>query len=99
MIGRHQNVWAEVDVAKSVASRVPVVRRKSGGGCVYHDLGNINISFMTSRKKYSRKPNLELVANVLRDKWDMSVEVTKRDDIILNGKYKVTILVCTPNES
>lgn len=89
VIGRHQNTWTEVNTAAARAANVPIVRRKSGGGTVYHDLGNLNISFMTSRKKYSRKPNLEMVADILRTTWGLQVDVTDRDDMLLQDKYKV----------
>lgn len=39
VIGRHQNPWTEVDVSLAEEAKLPVVRRNSGGGCVYHDQG------------------------------------------------------------
>ena len=51
VIGRNQNVYAEVDLAYTEAHGINVVRRITGGGAVYHDLGNVNFSFMTSRDK------------------------------------------------
>ena len=46
IVGRHQNTWAEVNVPYVQQHSIPVVRRLSGGGAVFHDLGNINYSFI-----------------------------------------------------
>ena len=89
VIGRHQNPWLECDIPAALQRDVAIARRKSGGGTVYHDLGNLNITFVTSKKKYDRKRNLNLIADALRENWKLNVTVTERDDIILNNKYKV----------
>jgi len=46
IVGRNQNVYDEVNLALTHRDRVPVIRRNSGGGTVYHDLGNINFSII-----------------------------------------------------
>ncbi|MCR4817574.1 MAG: lipoate--protein ligase family protein [Fretibacterium sp.] len=46
IIGRFQDMFSEVDTAFAAARHIPVVRRNSGGGAVYHDLGNVNYSFI-----------------------------------------------------
>ncbi len=53
MIGRNQNVRREVDVEWCNEHGVPIVRRISGGGAVYHDLGNLNYAFVVERAAYS----------------------------------------------
>jgi len=90
VVGRHQNVWAECSVGQAAAAGVYVARRRSGGGTVYHDTGNLNVTFFMSRKRYGRKANLEMIADVLRLHCSDKVEVTKRDDIILNDTHKVS---------
>lgn len=51
IVGRHQNIHEEIDPAYVEAHQLPVVRRLSGGGAVYHDLGNLNFSFITPGKE------------------------------------------------
>jgi len=46
IVGKHQNTFAEVDSAYADERLVQVVRRLSGGGAVYHDLGNVNFTFI-----------------------------------------------------
>ena len=62
-------------------------RRNSGGGCVYHDLGNLNLSFLTSKAEYNRRRNLELVCAGVRRavRGDLGVEINSRDDIVVAG--------------
>ena len=47
VIGKNQNAWAEVNVPFAEERHVSVVRRLTGGGAVFHDLGNVNFTFIT----------------------------------------------------
>jgi len=51
IIGRNQNPLREVNSAYLAGNKIPVVRRISGGGAVYHDRGNLNFSFITRFKR------------------------------------------------
>jgi len=64
---------------------IKIARRHSGGGTVYHDLGNLNISILTSLDRHCRKRNLKLIAEYLNKslKFFTNVAVTERDDLIL----------------
>ena len=48
VVGKHQNTIAEVNMSFIHKNNIPVIRRISGGGTVYHDEGNINYSIITS---------------------------------------------------
>jgi lipoate-protein ligase A len=89
VIGRHQNVWVECNVHEALSSNIAVARRRSGGGTVYHDGGNLNITFFTDRKSYDRKQNLTMIADALKQQCSLNVAVSQRDDIMLNEVYKV----------
>ena len=91
VIGRHQNPWKECNVSALVKDGINICRRNSGGGAVYHDLGNVNFTFFTERKSYHRKHNLEVILHGLKHKWPLlDLSINKRDDIILNKKFKIS---------
>ncbi|XP_043217473.1 lipoyltransferase 1, mitochondrial-like [Amphibalanus amphitrite] len=90
VIGRHQNPWREVDTHHLHAAGMPLARRNSGGGTVYHDLGNLNLTFFSAREQYDRSANLHLVADALRQGWGFDITVNERDDILLDGAFKVS---------
>jgi lipoate---protein ligase len=88
IIGRNQNTIEEID-ARVVAERgIHVVRRVSGGGAVYHDLGNLNFSFMTpevtgrfSRYDHFTRP----VIDALRE-LGVPAELGGRNDVLAGGR-------------
>lgn len=51
IIGRYQNAAAEINRDYAERKRIPVVRRMTGGGAVFHDLGNLNYTFISPRQK------------------------------------------------
>ncbi|GAA5960401.1 hypothetical protein JCM3765_007499 [Sporobolomyces pararoseus] len=66
IIGRNQNPWKEINLARLNELGIPFVRRKSGGGTVYHDLGNTNYCVFVPRLEFNRNTNAELVASALK---------------------------------
>ncbi|KAM5181248.1 lipoyl amidotransferase LIPT1, mitochondrial [Mantella aurantiaca] len=91
VIGRHQNPWKECNLPLMREKGIGLARRRSGGGTVYHDLGNVNLTFFTSKKKYDRMENLHLVIRALNELEPfLNVQATQRYDLLLDGKYKIS---------
>ena len=95
VIGRHQNPWVECNIPECIKQGVDIARRKSGGGTVYHDEGNLNCSFIKRRELYNRKENLEFVIGALKSRWNVDLSLNSREDIVLDGQYKVYCLSTT----
>ncbi|CAH0727485.1 unnamed protein product, partial [Brenthis ino] len=90
VIGRHQNPWLEANVPFLSEKEIALARRNSGGGTVYHDRGNLNITFFTPRERYNRKYNLELITRALYRGFGIKSLINDRDDIIVRDKYKIS---------
>lgn len=98
VIGRHQNPWLEANIPLLNEKEIALARRNSGGGTVYHDRGNLNITFFTPRERYDRKYNLELIKRALFRDFGIRSIINERQDLIVRDKYKVSffklLLVC-----
>jgi len=77
-------VGAAVTAAVRVVDGVHLVRRESGGGAVFQDLGNINFTFLSSKEAYDKKRNYEIIIRALSH-FGIPAEVQGRNDIVVNG--------------
>jgi lipoate---protein ligase len=87
-IGKNQNAIAEINIDFVKENNVRVNRRYSGGGAVFHDLGNINFTFLTNKVENEgidfRKFTLPII-NALRE-LGINAEFSGRNDITIEGK-------------
>ncbi|KAJ8322986.1 hypothetical protein BDV3_006742 [Batrachochytrium dendrobatidis] len=88
IVGRNQNPWRECSVLALDRDNIPIIRRKSGGGTVFHDMGNTNYSIMMPRDEFDRKRNAHLVSRALHQ-MDVPSQVNARHDIVI-GDRKVS---------
>ena len=88
IVGKHQNVFAEVNFPYCYQQGIPVFRRISGGGTVYHDEGNLNYSFLFSRdiSKMNYHDNLVPLKNFFKEKLNLHVDISTRNDLWVNNK-------------
>ena len=100
VIGRNQNPWLEVDLsllfgrARSVTTEhgqeeqhhdgISLIRRRSGGGTVYHDRGNVNYSVICPTRDFHRDRSASMVAAALNQLGVRSARVNKRHDLVID---------------
>lgn len=87
IIGRNQDLEAEVNLDYCRNKGVKVVRRKSGGGCVYSDKGNMMISFISARGEVAAvfERYLDTFTACLRS-LGLNAEKSGRNDILVEGR-------------
>ena len=87
IIGRNQNTIEEIDPDYIKLKGIHVIRRISGGGAVYHDLGNLNFSFITQGREdlHNFARFTDPVIGVLRD-LSVAAELRGKSDIFAAGK-------------
>ncbi|KAJ2817303.1 hypothetical protein IWW50_006215, partial [Coemansia erecta] len=88
VIGRNQNPWKECNLDMMQKRDVLLARRTSGGGAVYHDLGNTNYTVLMPRQAFSRDRCALMVAQALKQA-DIPAYVNARHDVAV-GERKVS---------
>ena len=88
IIGKYQNTLAEINLPYIEANGIRVVRRLSGGGAVYHDLGNLNYTFIADAKESERLDLRLFCEPVLRtlSSFGVKAELNGRNDMTVDGQ-------------
>lgn len=92
VIGRFQNPWSECNTQKMEEDDIKLARRQSGGGAVFHDLGNTNFTFLSSKQTYDKNINNKIIINALKT-FGLEAFASGRNDILVNtndGEKKIS---------
>ncbi|WP_462327979.1 lipoate--protein ligase family protein, partial [Desulfobaculum sp.] len=88
IVGRNQNTLAQIDVDFVRERGIPVVRRLSGGGAVFHDLGNINFTFISNDAGGGALDFLRFTTPIVEALGRMRVMCSfdGRNDLVIDGR-------------
>lgn len=92
VIGRGQNPWKECNTRRMEADQVKLARRQSGGGAVFHDLGNTNFTFMAGKPGYDKSVSTAIILHALAS-LGINASASGRNDLIVQteqGERKIS---------
>ncbi|MDV7103619.1 lipoate--protein ligase [Vibrio sp. TH_r3] len=85
VIGRAQNPWRECKTEQMEQDQVKLARRQTGGGAVFHDLGNTNFTFMAGKPEYDKVISTDIVLRGLA-KLGINGVANGRNDLVLEDE-------------
>lgn len=92
VIGRAQNPWKECNTRKMEEDGITLARRSSGGGAVFHDLGNTCFTFMAGKPGYDKSVSTAIILNALTA-LGVTASASGRNDLVVatpDGERKVS---------
>ena len=101
IIGQYQNALAEVDIDYVKANNIKVVRRMTGGGAVFHDLGNLNFTFIEPHTKSEESNAMfkRFTAPIVEALNSLGVKayLEGRNDLLIDGRKFSGNAMCISN--
>ncbi len=85
VIGRNQNAWAECRTSLLEQEKGKLARRLSGGGAVFHDLGNLNFTFIMTKENYDLDKQIAVIQHACA-LAGITAEKSGRNDLLADGR-------------
>lgn len=85
VIGKNQNAWRECRTGLLEKEGGKLARRLSGGGAVFHDMGNLNFTFLMNRNDYNFEKQMSVIVKAV-NKIGIKAEMSGRNDIVVSGR-------------